>query len=148
MVPRCVGVGKWLYTVLMNPIEKSDEEWRKELTPEEFRVLREAGTEAPFTGAFVENHEEGMYRCRACGSDLFSSQTKFDSGSGWPSFTDSAVAEHVGTRSDTSLGMERTEVFCRNCGGHLGHLFMDGPKEAGGKRYCINSVCLAFEKES
>ncbi|MBA3788784.1 peptide-methionine (R)-S-oxide reductase MsrB [Patescibacteria group bacterium] len=131
----------------MPNVEKTEEEWKKELTPEEYRVLRESGTEAPWKGAFVDNHETGMYSCKACGANLFSSDTKFDSKSGWPSFTDAAVAENVGTRSDDALGMHRTEVFCKNCGGHLGHLFDDGPVEAGGKRYCINSVSLAFEKE-
>ena len=130
-------------------VEKTEEEWRSELTPEEYRVLREGDTEAPFTGAFVDNHETGMYVCKACGTPLFSSDAKFDSKSGWPSFTDPAVAENVGTRSDDSHGMHRTEVFCKTCGGHLGHVFDDGPKEeTGGKRYCINSVCLAFEKEN
>ncbi len=127
--------------------KKTEEEWKEELSPEEYRVLREAGTEAPFSGKFLENHDAGMYTCRACGAALFSSSAKFDSGTGWPSFTDPAVAENVGTREDTSHGMRRTEVFCKNCGGHLGHVFDDGPKEAGGKRYCINSVCLGFEKE-
>jgi peptide-methionine (R)-S-oxide reductase len=130
----------------MEPLQKSEEDWKKELTPEEYRVLREAGTEAAFTGAFVDNHEDGMYHCRACNAVLFSSDTKFDSGSGWPSFTDTAERENVGTRADDSHGMHRTEVFCKNCGGHLGHLFEDGPKEAGGKRYCINSLSLDFEK--
>lgn len=128
-------------------MEKTDEEWRKELSPEEYRVLREAGTEAPFAGKYVDTHEEGTYRCRACGSVLFDSSTKFDSGSGWPSFTDPAVAEHVGTRTDDSHGMSRTEVFCKTCGGHLGHVFDDGPKDKGGKQYCINSVALDFEKK-
>lgn len=127
----------------MEPIQKREEDWKKELTPEEYRVLREAGTEAAFTGKYVNNHEDGMYHCKACNAVLFSSATKFDSGSGWPSFTD---AENVGTRTDDSHGMHRTEVFCKNCGGHLGHLFDDGPKEAGGKRYCINSVSLDFEE--
>ena len=131
----------------MPNVEKTDEEWRKELTPEEYRVLREGGTEAPFKGAFINNHETGMYTCKACGAALFSSDKKFDSKSGWPSFTDPTVAENVGTRSDDSLGMHRTEVYCKNCGGHLGHVFDDGPVDAGGKRYCINSVSLAFEKE-
>jgi len=131
----------------MEPLQKSEEEWKKDLTPEEYRVLRESGTEAPFTGKYVDNHEDGMYRCRACGAALFNSDKKFDSGSGWPSFTDPAVAENVGTRSDGALGMHRTEVFCKNCGGHLGHVFDDGPKDEGGKRYCINSVCLDFEKK-
>ncbi len=117
----------------------------KPLTPEEARVLKEGGTEAPFAGAYVNNHDEGVYRCKQCGTILFSSDTKFDSGSGWPSFTDAAVAENVGTRSDASHGMVRTEVFCKHCGGHLGHLFDDGPADKGGKRYCVNSVCLEFE---
>lgn len=131
----------------MAPIQKTEEEWKKELTPEEYRVLRKAGTEAPYQGEFVDNHESGMYKCKACGAELFSSDAKFDSGTGWPSFTDPAVAENVGTRDDSTHGMSRTEVFCKNCGGHLGHVFSDGPSEKGGKRYCINSVCLAFEKE-
>jgi peptide-methionine (R)-S-oxide reductase len=130
----------------MEPTQKTDEEWKQELSPEEYRVLREAGTEAPFTGAFVDNHDKGMYTCKACGATLFSSDAKFDSGTGWPSFTDPAVAENVGTRADDAHGMSRTEVFCKNCGSHLGHVFDDGPKEAGGKRYCINSVCLGFDK--
>lgn len=117
----------------------------KELTPEEKQVLFEGGTEAPFSGACVDNHDAGMYRCKNCGTPLFSSEAKFDSGTGWPSFTDPAVAENVGTRSDDSHGMHRTEVFCKHCGAHLGHVFDDGPAEKGGKRYCINSVCLDFE---
>jgi len=124
----------------------NEDTYRKELTPEEYRVLREAGTEAPFTGKYVDHHEDGMYRCRACGEPLFSSEAKFDSGSGWPSFTDPAVAENVGTRTDSSHGMERTEVFCRKCGSHLGHVFDDGPQDRGGKRYCINSISLDFEQ--
>lgn len=126
---------------------KTEEELKRELTPEEYHVLREKGTEAPFTGAFVDNHETGMYTCKVCGNALFSSSAKFDSGSGWPSFTDPAVSENVGTRPDDSLGMERTEVYCKHCGSHLGHVFDDGPADTGGKRYCINSVCLEFEKE-
>jgi peptide-methionine (R)-S-oxide reductase len=126
-------------------IQKSEEEWKNDLTPEEYRVLREGGTEAPFKGAFVDNHDTGMYTCRACGATLFSSSAKFDSKSGWPSFTDPAVAENVGTRSDDSLGMRRTEVFCKNCGSHLGHVFDDGPEDKGGKRYCINSLSLDFD---
>ena len=130
----------------MEPVEKTEEQWRAELTPEEFNVLRKGETEAAFTGAYVDNHEDGMYRCKACGNVLFSSEQKFDSGTGWPSFTDPAVSENVGTRADDSYGMHRTEVYCKQCNGHLGHVFEDGPQEAGGKRYCINSVCLAFEK--
>lgn len=131
----------------MEPVQKSEEEWRKELTPEEYRVMREQETEAPFSGAYVDNHEAGVYTCKACGNTLFASDAKFDSGTGWPSFTDPAVAENVGTRPDDMYGMHRTEVFCKNCGGHLGHVFNDGPAEKGGKRYCINSVCLDFEKK-
>lgn len=128
----------------MEPVHKTEEEWRKELDPEAYRVLREAGTEAPFTGAYVDNHEDGTYTCKACGTVLFDSSAKFDSGSGWPSFTDPAVAENVGTREDLSHGMRRTEVFCKTCGSHLGHVFDDGPSDRGGKRYCINSVALDF----
>lgn len=131
----------------MDPMPQTEEEWEQKLTPEEYRVLREHQTEAPFSGTLVDNHEAGEYRCKGCGTLLFTSAQKFDSGTGWPSFTDPAVAENVGTRFDDSYGMHRTEVYCKNCGGHLGHVFDDGPKEAGGKRYCINSVCLAFEKE-
>ncbi len=119
----------------------------KKLTAEECHVLREGGTEAPFSGKYVDNHEAGMYTCKVCGTTLFSSDAKFDSGTGWPAFTDPAVAGHVGTRPDDSHGSHRTEVFCKNCGGHLGHVFDDGPAEKGGKRYCINSVCLDFKKE-
>lgn len=118
----------------------------EELSPELKRVAREGGTEAPFTGAYVDNHERGMYRCAICGTELFSSDTKFGSGTGWPSFTNPANLEHITLRKDTSLGAERTEVVCKTCGAHLGHVFDDGPREAGGKRYCINSVCLDFDK--
>ena len=118
-----------------------------ELSPELKRVAREGGTEAPFTGAFVNNHEKGMYKCAICGTELFSSDTKFDSGTGWPSFSNPANLAHVELKQDNSLGMRRTEVVCSTCGAHLGHVFNDGPAEAGGKRYCINSVCLEFQKE-
>ncbi len=131
----------------MEPVQKTEEEWKKELSPEEYEVLREQGTETPFSGRYLDNHDAGMYKCKACGATLFASDAKFDSGTGWPSFTDPAVAENVGTRVDDTYGMHRTEVYCKNCGGHLGHVFEDGPKEKGGKRYCINSVCLAFEKD-
>jgi peptide-methionine (R)-S-oxide reductase len=132
----------------MEPMEKTEDEWRAELTSDEFNVMRKGDTEAPFTGKYVDNHEDGMYRCKACGNVLFSSKQKFDSGTGWPSFTDPAVAENVGTRPDDTYGMHRTEVYCKKCNGHLGHVFNDGPAEAGGKRYCINSVCLDFESEA
>ena len=120
----------------------------EELLPELRRVAREGGTEAPFKGAFVNNHEKGMYKCAICGSMLFSSDAKFDSGTGWPSFSNPENLEHVALKEDTNHGMTRTGVVCKTCGAHLGHVFEDGPEEAGGKRYCINSVCLDFEKES
>ena len=125
--------------------ESSDEYWRERLTPEQYHVAREKGTEAPFSGAYLDNHDDGIYRCVACGHELFSSETKFDSGSGWPSFTDPMVAHNVTLTSDDSLGMQRTEVSCSHCGAHLGHLFNDGPLEHGGMRYCINSLSLQFD---
>lgn len=127
-------------------IDKSDAEWRKELTPEQYQVLRERGTERAFTGAYWDEKGEGMYRCAGCGEPLFSSDTKYDSGSGWPSFTAPASAEAVETSVDASHGMIRTEVHCANCGGHLGHVFPDGP--AMGPRYCINSVSLDLDRPS
>ncbi len=126
--------------------QKSDGEWREELTPEQYEVLRKAGTEAPFTGEYVYNKDSGMYTCAGCGSDLFSSDTKFDSGTGWPSFTEPAISEAVELRPDNSLFMRRTEVLCRHCGGHLGHVFDDGPGPTG-QRYCINSAALGFAPE-
>ena len=128
-------------------IEKSDEEWREQLSDEEYRITREAGTEAPFTGRYWDNHEDGMYRCVACGTELFDSDTKFDSGTGWPSFTEPANLEHVELRPDNSLMMRRTEVVCKHCDAHLGHVFDDGPPERGGQRYCINGCALSLEKE-
>lgn len=119
----------------------------EELSPELYHVAREKGTEAPFTGKYVDNHEAGMYRCAVCGTELFSSDTKFDSGTGWPSFTEPANLEHVVLKDDNDHGMHRTEVTCKTCGAHLGHVFDDGPGDKGGKRYCINSVCLAFQKK-
>ena len=122
---------------------KTDEEWRQELSPEQYEVLRRKGTEAPFTGKYVHNHDDGMYHCAACDAPLFRSDTKFDSGTGWPSFTDPAFAENVKTEDDYAHGMHRIEVMCARCGGHLGHVFPDGPGP-GGLRYCINSAALEF----
>ncbi len=121
---------------------KNDEE----LSPELFHVAREKGTEAPFSGALWNAHEKGTYTCAVCGTELFSSDTKFDSGTGWPSFTEPKNLENIILRTDTADGMTRTEVVCKKCGAHLGHVFDDGPAEMGGKRYCINSVCLSLKK--
>ncbi len=118
----------------------------KELDPELLRVARQKGTEPAFTGKYVDEHTKGMYACAICGNELFSSDTKFDSGTGWPSFTEPANLEHIELKEDNEYGMKRTEVVCKNCGAHLGHVFDDGPQEAGGKRYCINSVCLDLKE--
>jgi peptide-methionine (R)-S-oxide reductase len=132
---------------MTQPVEKTDAQWREELTPEQYAVLRSKGTEAPFTGKYVDNHDDGMYHCAACGAALFSSNTKFESGSGWPSFTEPAVAANVKTEDDYSHGMHRIEVTCAHCGGHLGHVFPDGPGQ-NGLRYCINSCSLDFAPET
>jgi peptide-methionine (R)-S-oxide reductase len=125
-------------------VEKSDQQWREELSPERYHIMREAGTEPPFTGAYTYEKADGTYRCGACGIELFSSGAKFDSGTGWPSFTEPAVAESIELRSDHSHGMVRTEVVCGNCGSHLGHVFDDGPGPDG-KRFCINSCALDLD---
>jgi peptide-methionine (R)-S-oxide reductase len=127
-------------------IEKSDAEWREELTPEQYEVLRRQGTERPFTGKYWNVKEDGMYHCAGCGAALFSSDTKFESGTGWPSFYEPAVAENVEMHRDISHGMIRTEVRCANCGGHLGHVFDDGPNPTG-LRYCLNSCALDLQTE-
>ena len=131
----------------MEIVEKTDAQWREELTPEQYQVLRKAGTERAFTGKYWDNHEDGIYRCAGCGAELFGSDTKFESGSGWPSFTEPKVAEAVEVKRDVSHGMVRTEVVCAACGGHLGHVFDDGPGPSG-LRYCVNSCALDLDPEA
>ena len=128
----------------MEKLQKTEDQWRQELDPERYHVLREKGTEPPFTGAYTHNKDDGIYRCGACGAELFGSGTKFDSGTGWPSFTSPAAAEAVELHPDHSHGMSRVEVTCRRCGSHLGHVFDDGPAPTG-KRYCINSCSLDLD---
>ena len=125
--------------------ELSESEWRQQLTPEQYRILRQGETEAPFSGEYVDNHQPGVYACAACGAKLFSSKTKFESHSGWPSFYDVATKGNVELHDDSSLGMKRIEVTCANCGSHLGHLFDDGPRDKTGQRYCVNSASLKFK---
>ena len=125
-------------------MNKTEQEWRRELSPERYQVMRQKGTEPPFTGEYTYSKDEGVYRCGACGAELFRSDAKFDSGTGWPSFTEPAVADNVELEPDYSHGMVRTEVKCARCGGHLGHVFDDGPAPTG-KRFCINSCALDLE---
>jgi peptide-methionine (R)-S-oxide reductase len=129
-------------------ISKSDAQWRDDLSPEQYDVLRKGSTERAFTGRYWNEHADGTYRCAGCGAELFDADTKFDSGSGWPSFTEAKVADAVELRPDPSWGMNRTEVVCRACGGHLGHLFDDGPADRGGQRFCINSCALDLSPKS
>lgn len=131
----------------MSRIRKSEEEWRSELTPDQYRIMREKGTEPPFTGLHLDEKTPGVYRCAACGTPLFTSDTKYDSGSGWPSFYAPIDEENVRTEEDRTHGMRRTEVTCANCGAHLGHVFPDGPQPTGA-RYCVNSASLKLDPEA
>ena len=131
----------------MGKVTRTEQEWHEQLTEEQYRILRQAGTERPFTGQYVDTEDEGTYICAACGNELFSSETKFHSGSGWPSFWDVISQGHVELHEDSSHGMRRTEILCTKCGGHLGHVFDDGPRDKTGLRYCINSAALEFDAQ-
>jgi peptide-methionine (R)-S-oxide reductase len=131
----------------MDKVTKTDQEWRAELTDQQYHILREAGTERLFTGQYVDTEDEGLYVCAACGNQLFASDAKFHSGSGWPSFWDVISEGNVELRDDNSLGMRRVEIVCARCESHLGHLFEDGPRQKTGLRYCINSASLDFKPE-
>ncbi len=130
----------------MNNLPQTNEEWKAKLDPETYHVTREKGTETPFSGKYVNEHSKGVYKCSNCGLELFSSDTKFDSGTGWPSFDSPMNREHIELIEDNSLGMHRTEVACKRCGAHLGHVFNDGPAQTTGQRFCINSCSLNLEK--
>ena len=125
-------------------MSKENDEWKLTLSPEQYKILRECGTEPPFTGKYVNHKEDGIYVCAGCGNELFTSDTKYESGSGWPSFWDQVSEDAIETRADNSLWMKRTEIICKNCGGHLGHVFDDGPNPTG-LRYCVNSLSLDFK---